>query len=319
MKRVALVVFPGFQLLDAAATAVFELANLAAPAPLYELSVVSEQGGLVMSSIGVPIQTQAFDGRAYDTLMISGATIVEPSSGRLLELLRAAMPHTRRMASICTGAFVLAEAGLLATRRATTHWHHATDLQRQHPQVRVEMDRIFVRDGNLWTSAGMTACIDLALALVEDDLGREMARSVAKKLVVHQRRAGGQSQFSALAELDARSDRIQNALNYAKDHLRERLSIDKLAEVAHLSPRHFSRAFRAATGHSPAKAVEKLRVETARALVEAGQHSVDRIAVETGFSDAERMRRAFLRAYGEPPQALRRVARARSAAEAEVS
>ena len=222
------------------------------------------------------------------------------------------------MTSVCTGAFVLAEAGLLEGRRATTHWSHAAELQRLFPLLKIEVDRIFVRDGQVWTSAGMSACIDLALALLEDDLGGELARSIAKKLVLHHRRAGGQSQFSVLSEMEIGSGRIQSALDYAKNHLHERLSVEKLAEIANLSPRQFSRAFRTGTGHSPAKAIEKLRLETARAMVDAGQHSVDRIAVKTGFNDADRMRRAFLRAYGAPPQALKRAARAQAIFESDV-
>ncbi|MGH6858782.1 MAG: GlxA family transcriptional regulator, partial [Phyllobacterium sp.] len=161
----------------------------------------------------------------------------------------------------------------------------------------------------VWTSAGMTAGIDLALAMVEKDLGAEIARTVARNLVVYHRRAGGQSQFSALLDLEPKSDRIQKALDHAKRNLRSALSVDELAGAANLSPRQFSRAFRAETGQSPAKAVENLRVETARLLMEQGRLPMDLIAIETGFADRERMRRAFLRAFGLPPQAVRRNAR----------
>jgi transcriptional regulator GlxA family with amidase domain len=164
-------------------------------------------------------------------------------------------------------------------------------------------------DGPVWTSAGMTASIDLALALVERDHGGEIARAVARKLVVYHRRAGGQSQFSALLELEPKSDRIQKALNYARTNLRSSLSVVELADVASLSPRHFSRAFHAETGQTPAKAVEHLRVEAARLMMEEGRHSMDAIADETGFADRERMRRAFLRTVGQPPQTVRRNAR----------
>jgi transcriptional regulator GlxA family with amidase domain len=174
----------------------------------------------------------------------------------------------------------------------------------------VEEDRIFIIDGPVWTSAGMTAGIDLALAMVEADHGADLARSVARKLVVYHRRAGGQSQFSALLELEPKSDRIQNALAYARGNLRAPLTVDGLAEVARLSPRQFSRAFHAETGQSPAKAVEHLRVEAARLMLEQSRHPIDMIADETGFADGERMRRAFLRTLGQPPQAIRRNARA---------
>ena len=204
---------------------------------------------------------------------------------------------------------MLAEAGILDGRRVTTHWAFARELQARFPKVKVDEDRIFIVDGTVWTSAGMTAGIDLALAMVEKDLGTEVARAVAKKMVVYHRRAGGQSQFSMLLELEPKSDRIQSALSYARRNLQTPLSVEQLAEVANLSPRQFSRAFRAETGQSPAKAVENLRVEAARLLMEQGQLPIDIVARETGFSDRERMRRAFLRAFGQPPQAIRRAAR----------
>src|SRR6202022_1527328 len=229
-------------------------------------------------------------------------------------LVRQALTNTRRLAAICTGAFVLAEAGILDGRRATTHWYHARDLQARFPKVKVEEDRIFIADGPVWTSAGATAGIDLALALIEEDLGPDVTRAVAKKLVVYHRRAGGQSQFSALLELEPKSDRIQSALAYAKRNLTSKLTVGELAEAAHLSPRQFSRAFQAETGQSPAKAVESLRVEAARLMMEQSRHSIDVIARQTGFADRDRMRRAFLRAFGQPPQVIRRNARAEIAA-----
>jgi transcriptional regulator GlxA family with amidase domain len=174
----------------------------------------------------------------------------------------------------------------------------------------VEEDRIFIIDGPVWTSAGMTAGIDLALAMIEQDLGADVARAVARKLVVYHRRAGGQSQFSALLELEPKSDRIQSALTYAKGNLDKPLRVEQLAEAAHLSPRQFSRAFRAETGQSPAKAIENLRVEAARLMMEQSRHPIDIIARQTGFADRDRMRRAFLRAFGQPPQVIRRNVRA---------
>ncbi len=315
MKRIALVVFPGFQILDLAAAGVFEIANLQASRSAYEIDVVSESGGAVKSSVGAAIHTVALDPTAYDTVLVAGSTTPLTVSPKLLRQVSRAHEATRRLASICTGAFVLAEAGVLDGRRATTHWLRGRELQRAFPAIRVEEDRIFVRDGTVWTSAGMTACVDLALALVEDDLGAEVSRAVAKKLVVHHRRAGGQSQFSLLSELESQSNRIQGALTYAKNHLDRDLSVEVLADAAHMSPRHFSREFRQHTGQSPARAVERLRVEMARLLVEADELPIERIATRTGFSDPERMRRAFLRTFGEPPQALKRAARARRVAE----
>lgn len=316
MKRIGIVLFPSFQIVDLAAAAVFEIANLQTPKPAYAIEFVSESGGAVKSSVGATIQTIALDPCAYDTLLVVGWTQPQSSSPKLLRQLQRAADRVRRLTSICSGAFVLAEAGLLDGRRATTHWLRSLQLQRDFPAIRVEEDRIFVRDGKVWTSAGMTACIDLALALVEDDLGVDVSRAVAKKLVVHHRRAGGQSQFSMLSELEAQSNRIQGALTYAKNHLDRDLSVEILAEAAHMSPRHFSREFRQHTGESPARAVERLRVETARLLVEADDLPIERIASKTGFADPERMRRAFLRTFGEPPQSLKRAARARRVADA---
>lgn len=292
-----------------AAVAVFELANRMTPAPIYLLEVLSEHGGVVTSSAGIRFDTERFDDPAFDTILLTGAMTTGGVSSGLLAFLRAANAASRRTASICTGAFILAEAGLLDGRRATTHWACARDLQRRFPAIRVEEDRIFIADDNVWTSAGMTACVDLALALVEADLGSEAARAIAKTMVVYHRRPGGQSQFSALLELEPKTDRIQDALAFAKRDLRADLSVERLAEVARLSPRQFSRAFRAETGQSPAKAVEHLRVESARVLIEAGRLPTDVVARETGFADPERMRRAFLRAFGQPPQAIKRAAR----------
>jgi transcriptional regulator GlxA family with amidase domain len=194
-------------------------------------------------------------------------------------------------------------------------------MQARFPKVKIDMDRIFVQDGPIWTSAGMTAGIDLALALVEADLGAELTRAISRKLVLYHRRAGGQSQFSALLELEPKSDRIQNVLRHAKQNLRDSLSVEKLAEVAHLSPRQFSRLFHSETGQSPARAVENLRVEEARIMVEGGEHSIDEVAAHTGFGDRDRMRRAFLRAFGHPPQFLKRTTRLekRSMAQAELA
>lgn len=309
MLTVGFVISPGFQLMSLAATSVFELAGTHAGRALYDMTLLSEGGGMVRSSLGVSLDTHAFSRPAFDTLIVTGPLAPEPSSQALVEFVRDAHPACRRVASICTGAFTLGEAGLLDGRRATTHWAHARDLQRRFPAARVEDDRIFIIDEWVWTSAGMSAGIDLALGMVEKDFGAELARSVARKLVVYHRRAGGQSQHSALLDLDAKSDRVQSALAYARSHLHAPLTVEELASAANLSPRQFSRAFRAETGQSPAKAVEHLRVEAARVMVEQTRHPIDVIASETGFADRERMRRAFLRAFGQPPQALRRSTR----------
>jgi transcriptional regulator GlxA family with amidase domain len=223
-------------------------------------------------------------------------------------MLRDALHRTRRLASICVGAFTFAAAGLLDGRRATTHWAFAADLRSRYPRVNVEMDRIFIVDGPVWTSAGMTASIDMALGMIERDFGAQVARDTARTLVIHHRRSGGQSQHSALLDMHPKSDRVQNALTYAALHLRQPLSVDVLAEAACLSPRQFTRVFRLETGMSPAKAVENLRLDAARVLLERGRLSIGEVAVETGFADRERMRRAFMRTFGQSPQGIRSAA-----------
>ena len=241
--------------------------------------------------------------------MVSSSMDVIPASRGVLAFVRKAAKRSRRVASICSGAFILAEAGLLDGRRATTHWCAARDLQARYPTVKVDEDRIFIVDAPIWTSAGASAGVDLALGMIEEDLGVEVARLVAKKLVLYHRRGGGQSQHSVLLEMDPKSDRIQSVLTYAKQNLHASLSVERLAEVAHLSPRQFSRAFQAATGRSPAKAIESLRVEAARVMMEQGHDSIDDVARESGFTSRDHMRRAFVRTYGLPPQVLRRHAR----------
>ncbi|MDQ0472713.1 GlxA family transcriptional regulator [Labrys wisconsinensis] len=310
MQRIGFIVFSGYQVMAFAALSVFEIANQQAGKPVYDVRILSETGGLIQTSIGMSIGTEAFDDTVYDTLIVGGGGEIEPPTAGLVDFVQRALGRSRRIASICSGAFVLAEAGLLDGRRATTHWIYARAFQSQFPKVKVDEDRIFVHDGPMWTSAGMSAGIDLALAMVEQDQGVELARIVAKKLVVYHRRAGGQSQYSALLELEPKSDRIQSALSYAKSNLHTPLSVPQLAEAARLSPRQFSRAFHAETGQSPAKAIENLRVEAARLMMEEGRHPIDVVAQQTGFADRDRMRRAFLRAYGQPPQVIRRNARA---------
>ncbi|WP_416424982.1 GlxA family transcriptional regulator [Pseudomonas sp. App30] len=306
MTTIALLIYPGFQILGLAVSTVFETAN-DLHGPHYHLTLLSEHGGIVPSSLGFGIQTDTFKDTHHDTLIVIGNNHIDDAPPALLDYLRSAAHQSRRITAVCTGAFVVAAAGLLQGRRATTHWAHARAFRSAYPGVQMDEDRIFVIDGNVWTSAGMTAGLDLALAIVEQDLGTAVARQVAKKLVVHHRRSGGQSQFSALLDMDPKTDRIQGALLYAREHLATDLSVDTLADVAHLSPRQFSRLFREETGQSPAKAIEHLRVEAARIMMEAGRHSLDVIARECGFGDRERMRRAFLRAFGQSPQAIKRV------------
>jgi transcriptional regulator GlxA family with amidase domain len=310
MHHVGLILYPDFQVLGLSMCSAFELANSAVGKRAYEISLLSEHGGLVQTSAGFGIDTKPLLRQPFDTLIVTGYNREVRASPALVNYLREAEPSTRRIGSICTGAYILAAAGLLDGRRATTHWESARAFQRLFPKVKVEEDRIFINDGKVWTSAGMSACVDLALALVEQDLGHDVARRVAKQLVLYHRRAGGQSQFSVMLQIQPRTDRIQAALIYAKDDLKSELSVDDLARVANLSPRQFRRVFQTETGQSPAKAIENLRLETARLLIEGGYRTVDSIARETGFGDRERMRRAFVRAFGQPPQVIQRASRA---------
>src|SRR6201996_3264187 len=306
MHTVGLVVYPNFQSLGLAVASVFEYANLLRGEKVYQFRLVSEEGGPVMTSQSFSVNTERLRDWTYDTLIVAGDNECRLPSASLLDYLRNAPSQCRRVAAICTGTFVLAAAGLLDGKRATTHWFHAQSFKKQYPNFQVEEDRIYVVDGQVWTSAGMSAGVDLALAIVENDFGLDTSRMVARKLVLYQRRGGGQSQFSALLEMGARSDRVQMALTFASENLASDLSVERLAEAARLSPRQFSRVFREETGQSPAKAVERLRVEAARLMMETTRHPIEIVARETGFGDRERMRQAFLRAFGQPPQTIQR-------------
>ena len=309
-RRIGYVAFSGFQFMTMATLPVFEVANLSSESFEYDVQILSERGGPVVSSSGVTLETRAFPRiNDFHTIVVGGGTVPEPASPALIRFLRQAADSAQRIASICTGAFVLAEAGLLDGRRATTHWLKASDFKSRFPRVNLAEDRIYVIDGQIWTSAGMTAGIDLALAMVEADLGSDVARSVAKILLVYHRRSGGASQSSSLLELDPKSDQMQSVLTFAKSRLHTALSVEDLARAAHLSPRQFSRAFRAEIGESPAKAIERLRLEAARTMLEEGNHSFEAVAQQTGFVSRERMRRVFIRAFGRSPQAVRRESR----------
>lgn len=305
MRQVGLILEDGFQLMGLAALSAFEFANQELGEAGYQLTLMSEVGGTVRSSMQAGIETRPFD-TMPDTLMAAGELRPKAPSPALRAYIARAGREARRVAGLCTGAFLLAEAGLLDGRSATTHWAHAQRLQARFPKVRVDVDRIYIQDGNIWTSAGMSSAIDLTLALIEEDHGVALSRLIARKLVVYHRRPGGQSQFSALLELEPRSDRVKRALTHARENLRNPLSVEELAEAASLSPRQFSRIFREETGQSPAKAVESLRLEAARIMLEDGRHPIETVARDTGFADRDRMRRAFLRAYGHPPASLRR-------------
>src|SRR5580704_481174 len=310
---IGILVFPDFQLLDAAGPiSVFEIAARYARQPP-SIKVVAATPGPVRSSSGVEMLARGFKpAGAISTLIVAGGDGVDKAakSENTLAFVRGLARRGVRIASVRSGALMLAEAGLLDGRRATTHWQRTRQFLGAYPGVKWEPDHIFVRDGNIWSSAGITAGIDLALAMVTEDFGEEIAQQTARQLVLYHRRSGGQSQFSSLLELKAPSGRFGKLLTWAREHLDAPLTVEDLAEQAGMSSRHFARAFIAETGTTPSKAVERLRVEVARQRVQSSSEAIERVAETTGFRDPERMRRAFIRAFGQPPQSLRRAARA---------
>jgi transcriptional regulator GlxA family with amidase domain len=305
-RSVAIIIHPGFQLLDVAGPAsAFEMAERFRPGS-YDVRFMAPGGGNIECSTGATLSAAPLADGAFDTVMVSGGEIVRSMEAfhEILAWLR--RTSARRIASVCSGAFILAEAGLLDGRRATTHWASSRDFCRRYPRIDLHADRIYVRDGDVWTSAGITTGIDLAIALIEEDLGPEAARHVAQQLVVYHRRPGGQSQFSALIDLGGRTGRFAEMILWMRERLAERLTVEKMAAKAAMSPRNFARVFSEEVGMTPAKAVERLRLETARTAVETSHDSLARIAEATGFRDAGSMRRAFMRGFGQPPLALRR-------------
>ncbi|WP_437655111.1 GlxA family transcriptional regulator [Sorangium sp. So ce1182] len=310
--QLAFLIFPDFQLLDAAGPiAAFEVANGFVPGA-YSLRVVAAEPGCVRSSSGVTWEARPCPRMgSIDTLLVAGGDGVDAArrDARVVGLVRRAAARVPRLASVCSGALLLAEAGALAGRRATTHYCRVQQLTRQFPDVSVEPDSIWTRDGHVWTSAGISAGIDLALALIGEDLGARMAREVARHLVLYAQRPGHQTQRSALLELDASESPFADLNAWMRQRLDRDLRVEALAAHAKMSPRTFARAYLRETGVTPAKAVERLRLEAARNLLADGQSSLERIAERTGFGQPERMRRAFVRAFGAPPSALRNTAR----------
>lgn len=309
LRDIAILIFDDAQILDITGPiAAFEIAGELVP-HTYRIRVVSATAGLVRTSSGVAIDAAGFEmGAVCDTLIVVGGKGTEKAMGdpSLLDLVRQTAPYARRVTSVCSGAYILAAAGLLDGRRATTHWVCNRDFQQRFPRVKLECDQIFVRDGSVWTAAGITASIDLALALVAEDCGDDISRTVARYLVVPHRRMGGQSQFSPLLDIEAKAGKFHDLLHWASTHLNHRLSVEDLAEKVAMSPRNFSRAFRLDTGMTPAKAIERLRIDHARALLEdPASPSVEEIAKRSGFGETERMRRSFFRIFGRPPQAFR--------------
>ena len=302
MRNVVVVAFPGVQSLDVAGPV-----EVFAAAGDYRVELVAPAAGQVPAQSGLVL----FAERALanvrgpiDTLVVAGGegTRAVVSDQNLVSNVRRVAQHSRRIASVCTGAFVLAEAGLLDGRRVTTHWGSCELLASRYPQVTVEPDPIFVRDGDVWTSAGVTAGIDLALAMVEDDLGREIALGVARRLVVFLKRPGGQSQFSAqLAGQFADREPLRELQGWIPDHVGDDLTVEHLAAEVAMSPRNFSRAFHREVGMTPARFVERTRVDAARRHLEETTAPVDDVAARCGFGTAETMRRTFLRVLRVTP------------------
>ena len=311
-RRIEILAFKDVQLLDVAGPLqVFATANDLARASgrivPYEPVVVAD-GTPAISSAGLGLMTQQLPKSrvALDTLIVAGGFGVHPACGdrALVGWIRARAKSARRVASVCSGAFLLATAGLLDGKRAATHWSRCREFAERFPKVRLEPDPIFVQDGNVWTSAGITAGIDLALALVEADLGRDVALAVARQLVVFLKRPGGQAQFSATLALQHGNVRFEGLHAWIADNLGGDLSVTALAGASGMSERSFIRHYRQATGVTPARAVEQIRVEAARRTLELGL-PVKRVAMRCGFGSEETMRRSFVRLLGIPPQAYR--------------
>ncbi|MGC0328461.1 transcriptional regulator GlxA family with amidase domain [Streptomyces sp. SAI-170] len=315
-RTVLVVLFDDVQSLDVTGPVeVFAGADTCTPGS-YEIRTASLDGGPVRTSSGLTLVPDGAltDEAGPDLLVVPGGRGTRRADPRLVDWLRRGGPRARRLVSVCTGAILLAEAGLLDGRRATTHWAYCEKLARDHPEIDVDADPIFVRDEHVCTSAGVTAGIDLALALVEEDLGRDVALTVARHLVVFLRRPGNQAQFSAqLAAQTASREPLRDVQQWITEHPGDDLSVEALAARARLSPRHFARAFRTETGLTPGRYVDRVRLEHARRLLEDTGDGVEEISRASGYGTPEAMRRAFVRALGTAPAEYRRRFRPASA------
>lgn len=281
--------------------------------PGYKLQTASLTGGLIQTAEGLAVDTvplSTFTEHSIDTLIVPGAPVIITAMNNSLEVvewLKVASTKVRRTASVCSGTFLLAEAGLLDGRRAATHWAMCGMLKERHPSIEVDNDAIFVQQGSVWTSAGVSAGIDLALALVEEDCGRELALLVAREMVVFLKRPGGQAQYSQLLQSQTSEGAAFDDLHLwiTQNLAGENLTIDRLAQQVQMSPRNFARVYKLKTGRTPAKAVEVLRVEAARRLLEESERNIDQISRLCGFGDEERMRLTFQRNLGVSPRDYR--------------
>ncbi|WP_291326309.1 GlxA family transcriptional regulator [Desulfovibrio sp. UCD-KL4C] len=273
--------------------------------PAYEFSFAATEKGLIKTSSGLMLMAETLPTDCCPhTFIVPGGTIAEKSTTNLnlIKAVSAIAKKAQRVVSVCTGAFLLAECGLLDGKRATTHWLSSTQLAKRYPKITVEPDSIYIRDGKIATSAGVTAGIDLALDLVEEDLGPEIAMEVARLLVLYRRRTGNQSQFSAPLKMQSTAgSRFADLHSWVEGHLSEDLSVGKLAEQMKMSQRNFARVFHAETGINPGKYVEKMRLDKAREMLESGQKYLQTVALSSGFSSEEHMRRTFQRQLGITP------------------
>ena len=312
-RSIAFLTFPNVKLLDVTGPLqVFADANRFLGRQAYATPLASHYGGPVETDAGVPLTTRRLAGIGLvdtDTLMIAGGHGVFTAcrDQRLVAGIRKAHERGGRMAATCTGAFLLGAAGLLDGRRAVTHWNFCDELAARHPEVSVDPDPIFIEDNGVWTSAGVTAGIDLALALVEADHGSQLALELARSMLVYVKRPGGQSQFSEALKQQTRSasGRFDALHFWMKDNLSADLKVDALAERCGMSPRNFARLYGEETGHTPARMVEQFRVDAARAMLEDPDVSIKTVADRSGFGSDERMRRSFARLLGITPQAYR--------------
>jgi transcriptional regulator GlxA family with amidase domain len=305
--RIVIVGFPSAQILDITGPLeVFSTASRFLAIPRYATQLVSSDGGPVLSTSGLEFATSPIAEVVddIDTLVVSGGRDMGEATAdsKLVDNIRRLAGQSRRVTSVCSGAFLLAAAGLLDGRRATTHWAECAELERNYPNVSVEPDAIYVQDGNVWTSAGVSAGIDLALALVADDHGRKAAATVARRLVVYLRRSGGQGQFSALlAAQSANDEPVRDLLAWIPDNLTADLSITAMAARTHLSERQFSRVFKSEVGITPAEHVEAVRIEATCRLLETTLLGIEEIARTCGFGTPETMNRAFRRRLNTTP------------------
>lgn len=311
-RRVAFAIFPRFQLMDVAGPiTAFDFANLVSPGA-YAFTLCGPASGLISSSSGVSLEAGPFSVGPFDTLIVSGGYGLGDidSMSAIAQWLAREAPAAKRVASVCVGCYALAEAGLLDGVRATTHWGWIDDFAHRYPNVRVDRNAVFLREGKYWTSAGISAGIEMAIALIQEDLGADAARAVTQEMFVHTRSPEGYVEPSWLQATGGAPKRFDALRMWMRANVAKPMSVEFLADKTGMSARTFARLFREETGTTPAKAVERMRLDAARAMLTTGVGSMEEVAEAAGFGKTERMRRAFQRFCGEPPKAIRQANRA---------